>query len=456
MKPLMGLCCMIFFAVFSLAAPAIGVEQQPNIILVTVESLRADFIGTYGSHQSLTPTLDKLAVGGVVYAEAMTTSCQSLPSMVSLFTSLYPAQSTVTTDKGILHTRATTLAELLHEYGYATAAITTAIFTLRCNNGLNQGFDFYNQPISKPVKKAIEKQNIHLNASKNSNRHLMLNQPKEGIDPRKIKNAAQVTDNAIRWLNRYQSKNTDKPFFLWLHYFDPHQPYAARINSCSDYDDVRCSYASDVAYLDHNLARLLRELDTQGMVDNTLIVVTANHGESLGERQALGHNNNLFDEVLKIPLIFYYPKRLQPCLVSRFTVSIMDIMPTILDMLGIESRTSTAQSLNLKAPKAQGKDRVIISDSGAGMLCVRGHGYKIIYSYDNQGGYLLPTSLKKLSKAIYDLSSDPSEQRPFNKPMNGHLNILENSLKDWLENTHPRFPRLFQTDPQILELIKGL
>jgi arylsulfatase A-like enzyme/Flp pilus assembly protein TadD len=266
---------------------------KPNLVLITMEATRADHLGAYEDSLAKTPALDELAREGVTFSKAFAVAPLTLPSHASLFTGCYPPRHGVRVNGGAkLKDSETTLAEHLKAQGYLTAAsIGTQL--LAGDSGFRQGFDFYAEP------------------------------------KRVTRNAAFVVDDAIDAINRMQGG----PFFLWVQLNDPAAPYAPPPGFRAAFENRL--YDGEIAWMDVQLKRLFDHLRTQGLYDRTVVVATADHGESLGEHGELTHGVFVYESTLKVPWIMRYPHRILPR--AKFTglVSGVDLAPTVLELMGL-------------------------------------------------------------------------------------------------------------------------
>jgi len=245
----------------------------PSVLFVTIDTLRADHVGAYGAKGAETPTLDALATRGVLFEHAIATAPLTLPSHASLLTGQYPPTHGVR-HNGIfmVSDAAETLAERFQASGFATGAVIAAA-VLDPWFGLEQGFDHYDADLPKE----------RAGAAGFFERH-----------------ATQVTDAALTWLGR-----TERPFFLWVHYYDPHasyrppEPFAGRFPGRP--------YDGEIAYVDHELGRLLAGLESSGRLAGTVVAVTSDHGEGLGEHGEESHSYFVYDSVLRVPLLIAGP-----------------------------------------------------------------------------------------------------------------------------------------------------
>ncbi len=289
-----------------------------NVLLVTFDTTRADYIRCYGNQRIQTPTLDGLARDGVRFARALSAAPITAPSHTTILTGRYPIAHGVR-DNGLftLGKDQLTLAEILRAHGYATAAAVGA-YPVIARFGLNQGFDLYDDHLTG-IYEDYRGQRV---------------MPKERLffDERR---AAQVNEAILPWLKKHAGRPDGKPFFAWVHYFDPHQPFEPP----APYDELYADdlYDGEIAYADSRLGFLLDYLKKQGELDRTLVVMAADHGEGLGEHDEITHAILAYNSTLHVPLIIRPPSEFpyRGTVVSHW-VGTVDIVPTILDLLGIE------------------------------------------------------------------------------------------------------------------------
>src|SRR5262245_25796225 len=265
-----------------------------NVVLVTLDTLRADRLGCYGYTGGATPHIDELASKGVLFEQATATVPLTLPSHCSILTGLLPPRHGVRDNGGVpLAESRTTLAERLKGAGFATGGFVGA-WVLERRFGLAQGFDRY------------------------SDRFALDQLQKRGDT---------VVDDALSWIDEVRARR----FFAWVHLFDPHLPYDPpepfRSRFASDL------YEGDVAYTDALVGRLLTRLREQKLLDRTVVVVAADHGESLGEHGEASHGFSVYDATAAVPLIVRTPWALRGR--SRTQVSLVDVFPTVLDLAGL-------------------------------------------------------------------------------------------------------------------------
>ncbi len=280
--------------------------QGANVLLVTIDTLRTDRLGAYGGRAGLTPVLDALALNGVRFANAWSHAPMTLPAHASILTGLLPPSHGVRNNGSFrLGSQPTTLAERLRAAGYRTGAFVGA-FVLDTRFGLNRGFDEYDDRYAA------------------------------GAAPAYFHFVERTADDVLRaattWISHQEVGDT-RPWFAWVHLFDPHAPYRAP----AAFARGREPYDAEVAWTDSALGAALEELRKLGQMDRTLVVVTADHGESLGDHGETTHGLFAYDATLRVPLIISAPT-LRSRVESR-AASHVDILPTVLDALRIESST---------------------------------------------------------------------------------------------------------------------
>lgn len=280
-------------------------EPLPPIVLVSVDTLRADHVGCYGTGRSLTPNIDRFAKSSTLFSQVSTLVPLTLPSHVALFTSTCPFVSGVE-DNGVpLRPSTITLASILKDRGYRTAAFIGG-FVLDRRFGLNTGFDVYDSPFDLHKKTVAD-----VGALKRP--------------------AAEVTAAATRWLE----SNKGTPFFLFLHLYDLHTPYDLHNYPSQHYGES--GYNAELASVDHVLGSFFKYLDGQSLLRRSLIVFTSDHGESLGDHGESTHGYFIYQSTLAVPLIIHWPLGFKRGVKSRIDnpASLLDLTPTILDAVGI-------------------------------------------------------------------------------------------------------------------------
>jgi len=331
------------FAVFSLAfatlwLAACSSRSRPNIILIVVDTLRPDRLGAYDRTRGLTPFLDSFAQRAHVFANAYAPTSWTNASIASLLTSRYQSQHRVLSFQAAMSDQEITLTQVLKEHGYATGGFS-ANFLLRADLGFGRGFDAY-RTLGRIEKDAADR-------------------------PQFVKDRAdKLNREALAWLDELASAHRPMPpVFLYLHYMEPHNPYdppaelldkilggrarpdreavnqrmrLPNLGTFSDefVQDVQDLYDAEVMSLDGDLRQLFDGLRARGVLDDALVVITADHGEEFREHGLMGHHQTLYEEVLRIPLLISLPGQERRVDVERI-VSLVDLAPTLLDLAGI-------------------------------------------------------------------------------------------------------------------------
>ncbi len=294
-------------------------NRKLNVVLITIDTLRADHLSCYNPGFARTPHIDALAEKGVLFTHAFAHVPMTLPSHTSILTGTLPLYHGIHDNYGFRASeKLTTMAEFLKARGYATAAFIGA-FPLDSRFGLAQGFDLYDEKYP----------------SKNMRTFF--------FPERKAK---KVIDAALAWL----SANQGKRFFVWVHVFDPHQPYDPPPPYDSQYKDDL--YSGEIAYTDAQLGRLFEYLKEKGLEENTLVVITSDHGEGLGDHGESTHGYFAYNSTIHIPLIFYAPGIFPHRKVDTY-VAHWDIFPTVAEIIG-EKPPSQVQGRSL-VPALRGK-----------------------------------------------------------------------------------------------------
>jgi len=277
-----------------------------NVLLITLDTTRADRLGCFGYHAALTPQLDRLSAGGVRFEQAYSSAPLTCPSHSTILTGLQPPQHGVRLNGASkLKRDVPTLATRLRAEGYQTGAFIAA-FVLDSRFGLDKGFDAYDDDMTGAYRDTAGEE-------------LMRYRPGE-----------RVTDDALAWLE----KRGDSPFFCWVHLYDPHQPYHAHAELGDTHLAGQSSYDAEVAYMDIQVGRLLTFLDLHDLREKTLVIAVGDHGEGLGDHEEQTHGYMLYDSTLRVPLIISCPGVLPNGRRVGDLVPVADLMPTVLDVVG--------------------------------------------------------------------------------------------------------------------------
>ncbi len=282
----------------------LGALGQPNLVLIVVDTLRADYTTPYGFEQDTSPELAAWASRGVLFERARSQSSWTKISMASLMTSLWPRSHGIRETQDGLAEEALTLAEVLRDAGYATFGVQTNGW-LHQSFGFHQGFDRYMFPAT-------------------------------GGDPRLGRaslwpHANRVIEESQRLLDAH---DPSRPFFLYLHFMDVHE-YAAPPNRKAFGTDNRGAYLAAIRWVDDAVERVRGQLDDEGLLDRTVIVLGSDHGETFGEHGVHGHARNVLTPVVSVPLVLRLPFRVEPPVRVTTQVRNVDVAPTLLELAGV-------------------------------------------------------------------------------------------------------------------------
>lgn len=461
----------------------------PNVLLIVIDTLRADHLPMYGYARDTSPHLAALAEQGALFEDAVSTASFTMPSVASLLTGRLPHEHGVREHPSRLPEGESTLAEQFHRGGYATGAVLSHPLLSR-RWGFAQGFGFYDAPDGSPFEAT-------------GGLHPLRALERDG----RPWSAETTTRSAIRWLRRHQRD----PFFLWVHYIDPHFPYDPPLpydalfsrTDTGPYDDLLQSYRDgaldidaialsaslepavvrggearydgEIAYTDRELQRLLDALADLGLLDGTLVVVTADHGEAFGEHGvSFEHAFNTFEELMRVPLLFAWPSRIAPGRRIASQVSLLDVGPTLLELAGLAApegmRGRSLAPLLLDEPvawdpaPAYGENQALLPGhpTYAGMSR-----YPWIYRSGNEGKWrmvrLPPWKLIHVpgrpegENLLFHLTSDPGElsDRAASRP--DVVRKLEAHLAEWVAEDRGAAGRAGPTlRPEDLENLRAL
>jgi len=350
-----------------LGCQAAFAQPSTPVILISVDTLRADHLGSYQPGRRLTPHIDSLARNGTVFSQVSTPFPLTLPAHTALFTSTYAFANGVD-DNGVpLPEKAATLATVLKGAGYRTAAFVGS-FILDRRFGLNQGFDVYDGPLD-----------VHNNST---------------VTIERKRAGAQVAQLAMHWLEG----NADKPYFLFLHLYDLHMPYDLPKDPALRHGET--GYAAELAYEDRVLGDFFAFLERRQLLQKALVIFTSDHGEGLGEHGESTHGFLTYQSTLHVPLIMHWPAGFKRAMRDRVdqAASLMDVAPTILDAAGVQAPAG----MRGRSLFGTSNDREVYSES----FYARNHfGCATLRSL-RVGQYKYIDAPKP---ELYDLASDPNE-----------------------------------------------
>ncbi len=382
-----------------------GGAVRPDILLVTIDTLRADRLGCYGDPAARTPVLDGLAARGARFTQASTVAPITLPSHASILTGRYPAAHGVRNNGTFsLPESEETLAEVFRREGWRTGGFVGA-YVLSRPFRLDQGFETFDDRFDGPG--AIE--------------------PPAGAAARGARpserRAAAVTDAALAWL---RGLGRSEPAFTWVHYFDPHADYAPPEPFLSDFPD---RYRGEIAYTDMQIGRLLRGLDEGGRLDRTLIVVAADHGEAFGEHGETQHGLFVYEPTVRVPVLVAWEGKIPARAVFEDEVSLVDVAPTVASLAGVGfSNALHGRDLSPlllgggKAPEAG--NGVLVEN----LLPRLEFGWSELYALRRGGWKLIDAPRPEL----YDLRGDEGETRDLASDRPEEMEAGRGLVRDWV------------------------
>jgi arylsulfatase A-like enzyme len=399
-------------------------RRDPNVILVLIDTLRPDHLGSYGYSRHTSPNLDKLGAEGVVVRNVIAQAPATIPSVPALFTSRYASRS-IDAGQRKIQDRATTLAEALRDHGYQTAAFSSNPLVTRHRGrglrGFDRGFGLFDDSV----------------ATAGSD---------ERWNPQR-RSPSGIVRKAIDWLER---RAADGKFFLYLHIMDPHDRYwppkryrslyhhgyegeeaIARGHptayehrilegeevslSSSDIEHLRALYDAEITYVDVQVGRLLEKLRAMELLDDTIVVVTSDHGEEFFEHGGLKHGYTLYQEAIQVPWLMRYPRTLpSEEVLDDSVVQLIDVAPTILDLAGapIPGEMQGASLLpRIRGEASPASRRYAITESGyAGTKAIVTDTWKYIHHFGERPWRKNLARRYAEGTELYNLTADPKER----------------------------------------------
>lgn len=396
-------------------------HSPPNVVLITIDTVRADHVGCYGAAAVQTPTLDALARDGVVFERAISQVPLTWPSHAAILTGTYPFQNGVQDFTGQpLASQFRTLAQAFKQHGYATGAVVSA-FVLDRTWGLARGFDYYDDAFS---------------AEKFRTRDV-------GLVDRK---AGESVTHALDWLN----KTPRRQFFLWLHLYDPHSPYDPPEPYRTQYRDH--PYDGEIAYADHELGRLVAWLKRNQLYDRTAIVMLSDHGESLGDHGEKEHGFFVYNSTVHIPLIVKPPagSGIRPGRIPR-PVETVAVAPELLHLAGVNDPIEKQfQSHGLFGVGADTQDAAYSET----FYSFSSFGWSPLHALETSRYHYIDAPVPEL----YDVLADPAEKNDLASQQTATMAVLKDKLQSVLRNNPftPSAPGGSALSPDALEKLRAL
>lgn len=343
-----------------MAAPA----GAPNVVLIIVDALRADHLSTYGYPRQTSPNLTQLASKSVVFENAIAPSSWTLPSHASMLTGRYPTEHQAGEDNWRLDGRFPTLGEAFEKHGYRTAALSGNFLLFNTRVGFGRGFQhFEDGSLLEKMTETNLGRRIH---NRLAAAHLIDNVPGR-------QNAKAISNNALKWIS-----SDSRPFFVTINFFDVHEPfmppaadfhlYSSEPRPLNQYDwppDIELppgqmqqlvdAYDGSITYVDRQLAAFLNQLETRGVLKDTIVAITSDHGQEFGEHNFMFHGRGLYWELIHAPLIIYAPGRAPAGIRISIPVELQSLPSTLLNLAGFEHQQFPSAPLTTlwTDPKAQ-------------------------------------------------------------------------------------------------------
>jgi arylsulfatase A-like enzyme/Flp pilus assembly protein TadD len=421
--------------------------KQPNIILITLDTTRADRMGFLGSERGLTPNLDTLAKQSVVFTRAYAQVPLTTPSHAALLTGTYPQFSHLEDLGAPLGKDLPYLPDLLHHHGYHTAAFLGAYILdpAAAAPGFDRGFDLYDG-------------------------HFHQRKPGEDRYKSIERRAQDVANRALGWLSRHQQQ----PFFIWLHFYDAHDPYDPPEPFKTKYSSQL--YDGEIAYTDSIVGSFVEVLRRHGLYENSVIAIAADHGEAFGEHGEERHGMFLYDETIHVPLLLKLPAARLAGKRVEDRVALAEIAPSLLEAAGVpapatmqahslfplmngtkidQTKTNEIKARNLDAvkssdsEKAKAPERPVYSETNYGH---RAFGWSELRSW-RTGKYLYVEAPKR---ELYDQSSDPDAAKNLAPAAKAVADTLELQLTDFQQKTSSAATAPTKMDPTQAEKLRAL
>jgi len=417
----LALAAWVLAATGGCAAPE---PTAPNLLLIVVDTLRADHLAPYGYGAAETPRLARLAQEGARVETAYAPTATTGPTHAGLFTGRFPRSVGVRRNAVPLAEDHATLAEILSAAGWDAAAVVSS-FPLHRRFGFAQGFGAYDDEFDPKL------------ASVRHTRYAGHAVP-EGFDRR----ADATTDRALAWLASRERQR--RPFFFFVHYFDPHEPYVAPMPyqrrfsvgaNATLREQAAALYDAEVAFTDAEIGRLLDGLAAAGFAENTFVVLTADHGEGLFQHGHLFHDVHLYEEAVRVPLLLRGPGLARGLLVEG-PVTLLDLLPTLLDLLDVrqpaEALPGRSFAAVLRGEGGIDAERGIVlerrefSAERVGKLSVKGEQLAL-----RRGRWKYIETPEEQRRELYDLYEDPGERTDLHESRPAVARKLAEELARW-------------------------
>lgn len=431
----------------------INSPKGPNIILILVDTLRADHLGSYGYSRDTSPNIDKLAQNGVIFTNAYSNAPWTKPSVASIFSSLYPNVHKAINTGNVLPEGVLTIAEIMKNEGYYTAFLNSGNPTIGRKFNFHQGFDHYSHPIR--------------------------------VD---LENAKVLTDKLLPLITKLQKKK----FFIYLHYMDTHVPYNKNkynnlfINtdnkhgfgpgevdswkvraltssdklSNADKDYLIALYDGQIRFVDSNIKKIIRALKDKNILEDTLVILTSDHGEEFWEHDNYEHGHTLYNELLHVPLIIYGSHKVKPGEVKE-RIRLIDLFPTILEMANIDDNMLMVQGKSIFKTLSDNKSKLPVFSMGTFFgdekySLIEGNNKIILNTGNEENKNKLEGKRSKDFIELYDSDEDPFEKNNLSDSESDVIAQLQEKLYKFKNAESPFENFEIEIDEELKERLKSL
>ena len=414
----------------------------PNLVLISLDTTRRDHGSVYDYGRETTPNLERLAEQGVLFSLAYAPAPTTGPSHATLFTSLYPITHRVVKNGRVLMPAHETLAERLHAHGWATAGVVSS-YVLDARFGWDQGFELWDDDFDRASATTMVPSG-------------------DGVEVFD-RTADATTRRAVTWLEG--ERDPSRPFFLFVHYMDPHEPWVAPPEFARRFripdvppDGVSgliARYDAEIAFTDHQLGELFAALERLGLAEDTIVAVSADHGEGLLQHGELHHGTQLYEEQMRVPLLLRWPRRLPAGRVIDGAVSLIDLAPTLLELAGVAPDAGAGMQGRSLVPVLEGREAL---DPLLPIFLFRpsnteipGEQYAV-----RQGDWKLIRGPGEGMRELFDLARDPREREDRSAAEAARAQELEQQLAGWLREYERADPAPDAVSLEDLERLRAL
>ena len=452
-----------------------GLKGKPNILWIVMDTVRADHLSCYGYHRNTTPNIDRIAGEGILFENAISAAPWTLPSHASMFTGMFPSKHGTDTEHLWLEGNFQSIAEVLRAHGYSTFGYSNNPYVSHRNN-LSQGFDSFEMtPYGKVPENSELADLLKVNIVKPEVQNILL-----------MDDGASRTNEVVkRWIA--DAHQAETPFFVFINYMEAHRPYhppeayampylgkdvsfakAMSVNqipsdyitgqvemSDGDFDILCALYDGEISYLDFRMGQLFDYLRELEILDDTVLIITSDHGENFGEHHLMGHLLCIYDTLLHVPLVIRYPAFFEAGLRIGEQAQLTDIFPTILDIVAIDRDSEAIQGYSLLKGR-EGGESFAIAEYAIGYLwfdklknanpefdisiyarrlkTVRTEEFKYIWASDGRD-------------ELYNIQRDPGELNNLIETYDEKSQELKALLKEWLNSFELYRPEAAQQVP---------